>query len=141
MNSQHIEGYEDVLEKTVRINASLPPYAEPRTVSYTAKIPFKALSVRELLIHRIANLSQVACKLLDGEEYLSSIIISRAVVETTAVIYYIDKKMKECLDKDNIEGFDDTVIKLLFGSRNEMTEVISINILTLIEHWSKEKKK
>ena len=127
-----------VIEKSKRINNSLSPYAEPRTVSYKAKIPFKALSLRELLIHRMADLSEVACDLLVEEKFLSSIIIARSLYETTTVAFILDKKMKECLEKNRIEGFDDTIIRLLVGSRTEMTEVESMNILTLIDHWSKD---
>lgn len=44
------------------LKASLPPRIDPATISTKAKIPFKALSVREVLLYRVSELAEAALR-------------------------------------------------------------------------------
>ena len=48
------------MELSSRLKASLPSRVDPATVSTRAKIPFKALCVREVLLYRVSELADAA---------------------------------------------------------------------------------
>lgn len=62
----------------------------------------------------------------------------RAVVETTAMIYWLDKKTAEFLKVRNEEAFDEFLMKGMLGSKDETTPEESYNVLTAINHLDKE---
>ena len=72
---------------TQQIVASLPQRLDPATISLTAKLPFRAMSLREALIHRVADLSEAAVRLYESGQTLPAFVITRALMETAASLY------------------------------------------------------
>jgi len=126
------------LQEAIQLNAQLqtllPEVIHPQEVSSKAKIPYKVLMLRELLIHRMAELSDEARILLSAKKVLPSLILARAAFETTAALFTLRKKIKSVLDSEKLGQIDDEVVKLVLGSRSGIGTVEAFNVLTFIDH-------
>jgi hypothetical protein len=119
------------------IAKQLPTIADPATVSYISKIPFKVLSIRELMIWRVSDLSESAIKLIENFKIVGAIIVIRSIIESVALIYYLLTKVENSIENKSIEGLDDKLMRLLLGGRLAESDAESINVLTLVDHLSK----
>lgn len=119
------------------IKKQLPEIAAQATVSHISKIPFKVLSIRELMIWRVSDLSESAIRLIDNFNIVGAIIIIRSVIESVSLIYYLNTKVENSIEKKSIEGLDDNLMRLLMGGRLAESKTESINVLTLVDHLSK----
>ena len=68
---------------------------------------------------------------------MPAIIVTRAVFETTAVLYFLYNKLKDVIGKKTLDDIDDVLMKFLFGGRTKVAPVESYNILTAINHTDK----
>jgi hypothetical protein len=68
------------------IRDNLPTIVDPRSISYRAKTPFKALCYREGLIWRAEELARNACDCLERGDAVAGIILTRSVTETSAAV-------------------------------------------------------
>ncbi len=118
-----------------QINQNLPQKIEATCYTLNSKLPFKVFSLRELLIHRIGELSFVAINSFKNENIVPSIILIRSVFETTAVLVRLSNKIENVLKNNNeIDAFDDFLMKSLFGCRDGSNDIQAYNILTLVDH-------
>lgn len=109
-----------------------------RAFSTKAKIPHKVHSIREVFGHRIINLSEVAYDLLQKVEIVPALIIIRSILESVAVLYFVKQKIERCINNNSIGNFDDKVMRILFGSRDDTTSLKAIHILNTFDEWNKE---
>ena len=121
-----------------RLSSNLPKEIEAASLSLSSKLPFKAVSLREVLIHRIAELSEVAIELFELKKIVPAIIMTRAVFETTAVLYWLYKSIKQVCATKELGNIDEFFMKSLFGSKDEERLPESYNILTAINHTDKD---
>jgi len=80
---------EEAKNLSQNIKEQLPLLADPATVSHFAKIPFKVLSIRELMIWRVSDLSESAINLIERFHIVGAIILIRAIIECVSLIYYL----------------------------------------------------
>ena len=120
-----------------RLSSNLPKKIEAASLSHYSKLPFKAFSLREALIYRIAELSEVAVELFESEKLVSAIIMTRAVYETTSILYWLFKSLEKVCTKKELGNIDEFFMKSLFGSKNGEMPLESYNILTAIDHTDK----
>jgi hypothetical protein len=99
---------ERALELAFILSNSLSPAVDPATVSKTAKIPFKALLLRELLAYRLAELSTSACELFRDGRTIAATILTRAALEAVAWLFVLDKRVGKCLAKKALGNFPDS---------------------------------
>src|SRR5438094_8724850 len=71
------------------LSASLPAAVDPATVSTKAKIPFKALLLRELFLYRLAEISNAACELFHDGRMIGATILTRACLEAVAWLFVL----------------------------------------------------
>ena len=121
-----------------QLSSNLPKKIKAASLSHYSKLPFKAFSLREVLIHRITELSEVAVELFESEKLVSAIIMTRAVYETTSVLYWLYKRLKQVCATKELGNIDEFFMKSLFGSKNEERLPESYNILTAINHTDKD---
>lgn len=116
-NAQHLAEAQDFSD---RLNASLPDRIQIAALTLKSKLPFKALSIRELLIHRIAALASAAVDLFRQKRAIPAVILTRAIVETAAVMFIFHERMGRFLSDKNkdIAALDDFLMRCLLGSRN-----------------------
>jgi hypothetical protein len=120
------------------IAQSLPAKIEIAALTLESKVPFKALSLRELLIHRVSALATPAVELFEQKRLVPAMVLTRAVIETVALTFALDKELKAFLQNRDIGAFDDFLMKSLMGSRVPDWELQSLNVLTLIQHAEKQ---
>jgi len=123
--------YAETLAANIR--SSLIKRVEPTTPS---KLPFKADSLRNILLYRVSELADDSCKLFRLERHVSASILTRSIIETAALLFLLNKKIKYTIDYDNITDIDAFLIKALLGSRNKLDDLmpVAINVLTTIDH-------
>jgi hypothetical protein len=119
------------------ISASLPKSVPAGGLTLRSKLPFKALSVRELLIHRVSVLASAA--VIDFEEgaVVPGIVLTRAVIETTAVLFCLAEVIDEFLSSKDEAKLDKSLMQSLVGARWPDHPVQSTNVLNLVDRVSK----
>lgn len=139
MNSIKKESFylKEAKELCELINANLPNKIGAASLSHNSKLPFKALSLRALLIYRIVDLSEVAIYLYETNKIVSAIILTRAIFETSAVLYWLHKRLKKVVETRNLGNIDEFLMKHLFGTSDDFIPVDRFNVLTAINHVDK----
>src|SRR5215475_4101125 len=83
----------------LNIRGSLPKALYAGSFTLKSKLPYKATSFRELLIHRVSDIADVAIELYESNRLVPAFILTRALVETTAILYWLHQKSCEFLEK------------------------------------------
>lgn len=134
--------YKELLNKLdefcLRLDNYAPKIVDPASVSTIAKAPFKALSIREITYQRNLELAHSARILFKNKQYLSAFIISRSVIETTAITVYLYFLLKKSTDNFDLKAVDEELMKLLLGGRRNFTSLQSTNIVTIIDKINKK---
>lgn len=125
-------------ELTTNITECLPKEVDARAFTLESKIPFKATSLCEVLIHRIAELASIAVDLYEKDKLVSAFVITRAVIETVAMIYWLHEKVAEFLVSKDIQELDEFLTRAMLGSRDGTTNLESYNVLTAVDRADKE---
>jgi len=118
--------------------ASLPERVEAADLTINSKLPFKLLSLRELLLHRVSALATPAVDLFEQRSGVAAVVLTRAVVETVAVAFVLHKRMKLFLKTKDRSELDEFLMKCLMGSRWKDASHQAQNVLTFIDHVEKE---
>lgn len=92
------------------------------------------------MIHRISDIADAAIELYESDQLVAAFILTRAVVETTAMIYWLYQKSRESLEKPDENSFDEFLMKGILGSKDGTTKYESYNVLTAVDHLDKEFK-
>ncbi len=125
----------EVRQRVQILSENLPTLVDPANISYKAKIPFKVISFREMLIWRAEELSRTAIQMYESEDLASAITLTRAFTETVAAIWYLMK----LVEAGYTEEFDSKMQRLLLGhKRKDMDMPEAINVLTFLEKAEKE---
>jgi hypothetical protein len=114
---------------------SLPTLIPAAGLSH--KLPFKATSIRELLICRMSDLASSATQHLRNHAVVPGAILTRAAVETVAVLFCLNQAVEQFLETHDLDRINSFLMSSLVGSRSEDHPVQSINILTLIDKVTK----
>lgn len=118
---------------TNRIKASLVPHVSAAEIGALSTLPWKLVSSRELLLYRIASLSESAVALYKAQEPVAAVLVTRAILETAATMHSVLATLKSCVEQRSAGGVDEALMNVLFGSRNRMTAEVAINILGRID--------
>lgn len=134
---------EAMLLKEVRgladaIASSLPERIHIAALTLKSKLPFKALSIRELLIHRMSALASPAVELYEAQRVIPAIVLTRATVETLAVLFCLCERITRFLQDKNVSELDSFLMQGLMGSRNDPDLPIAVNVLTSVDRVDKK---
>ena len=110
-----LEMLTEVRERLKILEASLPRQIDPIGISRT-KLPAKVLNYRETLIWRVAELARAALQTLDAEQFAAAVVLTRAAVETSAALWYLDEKVEVAIADNKLGDLDDCVVRLLCGT-------------------------
>jgi len=120
------------------IREGLPKGVNARAFTLESKLSFKVTSLREVLIHRIAELALTAVELYESDKLVSAFVVTRAVIETVAMIYWLHEKVMEFLSSKDIQKLDDFLMRAMLGSRDGTTSLDSYNVLAAVDRVDKE---
>jgi hypothetical protein len=90
-----------------RIAQSLPGNVAAASLTRKSKLPYKAVSLREILIHRVSALSTAAVEMFEQQRLVPAVVLTRAIVETVAVTFNLHKKLTEFPESMDIDGMDE----------------------------------
>jgi len=121
-----------------QFKSNLPNRVDPASLTWKSKIPWKAVNLREALLYRITELGESAIDLYEKQNrIISAYIITRAVHETTALFYSFYLRLKMVTDDHSLKDFDEFLMKLLFGWKNDKDFPPAINILNAVDKLDK----
>jgi HJR/Mrr/RecB family endonuclease len=120
------------------LETNLPRRVDPMAVSPTAKLPFKALSYREALIWRMAELSRTALDSFMSDKLASAILLTRAAIETTAALWYLCAKVDAALTAGAVGDIDAYLMRLIMGSKTDPEMPQALNVLTFVDYANKD---
>lgn len=114
--------------------------ALPRAVPITskAKIPHKVLCWREALYYRTTELARGALDLYNSKRYTSSILLIRGLMETTAFVYWLLRRIRISIETRSVGDIDDFLMRGLLGGREPEASLKAYNVLSAIDHLDKE---
>lgn len=76
-------------------------------ISVIAKVPYKALQIREALLYRATDLAEAACILFEIDNLVSVVCIMRAFQETLAVLFYVNRKVGKAIEPEILGEVED----------------------------------
>ncbi len=133
--------FEEQLERLENLCKELeqnaPQYVDPASVSTKAKIPFKALALREIIYLRNLELCKSCLALYKQKLPIAAFICTRAVLETCSILFYLYLLVDEAVTSEKVGDIDEKLMKLLLGGRKGYTKYESINILTIVKKIDK----
>ena len=120
------------------LSECLPKRVDPASISYTAKIPWKAIVYREALIWRTEELARTSYEMFTRNELASAVILTRACMESVAAMWYLQEKIQHVIDTKEAGDINDVLMRLLMGSKNDITDIESVSVLTFVEKINKD---
>lgn len=100
------------------IASSLPDRIQIVALSLKSKLPFKAISLRELLLNRVSALATPAVELFERDQIIPAVVLTRSIVETFALFYALHQRLVRFLAAKNSAELDDFLMRSLVGTRN-----------------------
>ncbi|EDM57646.1 MULTISPECIES: hypothetical protein [Vibrio] len=108
-------------------------------VAHKWKCTHRSLVLRELTFWRITDLIEQAYLLHKNEHALGVRILLRSAIETSAVLIYLNQRMVAVMSgKLAFSEFSDISSQLLLGSKNEVTNLSAINVMTVLKHCERK---
>lgn len=126
------------LEVNGRLKTSLPPRIDPATISTRAKIPFKALCIREVLLYRVSELADAALACYQRDQLVAAATLTRALLESVALLYWFFNELKATVVDEDTSKIDKFLEKALVGARNEATPLLAHNVMNAIDVVTKD---
>lgn len=125
-----------------RLKLSLPKETKAASFSLESKNPFKLTVLRESLLYRIYDLSETIQLLINNDKYIPSILLVRACIETTALLFSTSERLNKSLIANNFAELSQFLDRAILGNRlkNKTLDTIdlqSVNVLTCIEALEK----
>jgi len=119
------------------LGQSLPTQVDPASISFSAKIPFKALCYREGLIWRAEELGRTACETYALGDIVAGILLTRALTETAAALWYLKELIEDQLADGPKPDLNEKVEALLLGHKIASDMPQAINVLTFLDRIDK----
>lgn len=126
------------LELSERLKASLPPRIDPATISTRAKIPFKALCIREVMLYRVSELADAALTCYQRDQLVATATLTRALLESVAFLYWLFNELKAAVEDGDTRKIDEFLGRALVGTRNEATPLLAHNVMNAIDVVTKD---
>jgi hypothetical protein len=106
--------------------------------SVTAKIPSKLAAVTGTLAWRAHDFAVLACELLERKRVIPGAVITRSLMETTALFYLVYRKTERAVSEGSLVVLDDFLVRCMSGNRLGNGDPDAPSILTAIQALDKE---
>ncbi|RPH79238.1 MAG: hypothetical protein EHM80_08355 [Nitrospiraceae bacterium] len=126
------------LEFNGRLKTSLPPRIDPATISTRAKIPFKALCIREVILYRVSELADAALACYQRDQLVVAATLTRALLESVALLYWLFNELQAAVAAEDTSKIDEFLGRALVGARNEATPLLAHNVMNAIDIVTKD---
>ena len=102
------------------------------------KLPSKIAGVLGALCWRGHDFATLACELFERQRVIPGATMARALMETTALVFLLHKKISHAILQRDIISLDDFLVRCLAGNRLESGDPKALNVLTAIQALDKE---
>lgn len=119
------------------LSQGLPDGFDIAMLTLNTKLPFKALSYREALFHRFADLSMSAVESISANRPVSAATLTRGGMETMARTLELEHKLQKYLLNPSETDLDGFLMNRLFGANNNPDLPEATNILGAIDRATK----
>lgn len=126
----------EVRARADALRASLPLSVDVVALGVRSKAPFQLLCTREALIWRTEELARTACDTLERNDLAAAALLARATLESAALLWRLMEVLVE-RQKLSKQELNDTLMKMLTGSRLWQDLPQSLQILTCIDRMEK----
>jgi hypothetical protein len=116
MENSHVSLMDEIRGRLELLESNLPGCVDAMTVSPLSKLPYKALIYREALIWRMVELGRAAFESFERDRLVAALVLTRAVVETSAALWYLCAKIAAAVGSKTIGDIDDDLMKLVAGT-------------------------
>ncbi len=87
----------------------------PTTGWHATPTHLKVVTLQENLVRRQAELSEIACTLFSSSKELPGLLITRSIMETTAILFFLKEKVEAAISSRTKQHFDAELLFLLQG--------------------------
>jgi len=123
---------------TTHSPAAHQSFVAPNGRVIVAKIPTKLATVLGALAWRAKELADLSHELFKRDHLVPAIILTRALMESTALLYTVFKKTTVSIEARELATIDEYLVRCLAGSRKNANDPQSPNVLTAVQHLEKE---
>jgi hypothetical protein len=128
---------EEISLKLDAIKLILPKGVDSKIKKFNFSVPFKIISIRDALLHRLVNLGEESVMLHGHKSLIPFLLTVRACLETAALIFSLNRYIEAALDGNSLDLLTDQLHRTALGSRNSTTDFDSVNILGAIDKLEK----
>ncbi len=119
------------------IECNLPKEIDENIMGDKTHVVNKYFTARAGLMYRSYELALSAHECAVNNQIAASITLTRAFVETVSVVGYLNHKVNDFNKNKDLTAFNETVMRVMLGSRSDGALHPSVNILTIIGHIDK----
>ena len=101
------------LEFNGRLKTSLPPRIDPATISTRAKIPFKALCIRDVMLYRVSELADAALACYQRDQLVVAATLTRALLESVALLYWLFNELQAAVAAEDTSKIDEFLARII----------------------------
>ncbi len=127
----------EAIDRVELLTMNLPTVVDPASISLQAKIPTKVLCYREAMIWRTEELTRSACHHFESDDLASAITLTRAAIEGIAATWYLKASVEKVVKSGSVGAFDERIMRLLLGSKNDISDLNAFNALDFIDSVDK----
>lgn len=103
-----------------------------------SKLARKVATYKEALLYRVVALASGCAWNWNRDDVLGTVLTSRALIETVAVLMDLDKRLASLLDREDLVSIDALIMSRSFSTRDEdwltnYPDARAVNVLTIIE--------
>jgi len=120
------------------IATSLPASVDPAMFTLKSKTPFAAVSVREVLIHRVSALAIPAVEQFEAHRFLAGIVLTRSVLETVAIAFAVERALNRFLRVQNKEAVHKYLMQVLLARGTPGSKYKPMDITGLVDSLDKK---
>jgi hypothetical protein len=118
--TEGMDGMEPLVKARLLADAiaqSLPTSIPIGALPHSSKLPFKIISLREMLFHRASALATPAVSLLEERNVVSGVLLTRALIETVAMLADLHAKLEAFVQAPDVEALGTFLMGSLFANQ------------------------
>jgi hypothetical protein len=117
---------EKIAGRLESLEFNLPKRIDAMAISPMSKLPVKVLLYRGALIWRLVELGRAASENFAADRLVAGIIVTRAVVETTAALWFLCSKVDTAVDSNDLGNIDEYLMRMNVGTATGSTAQDSV---------------
>jgi hypothetical protein len=129
---------DEARRRVEKVRERLPLSVSASALGVRSSAPYLLLCLRAALLWRTEELGRCACDVLARDDVAAGILLTRAVIESTAMMWRL-KELLEDRAKLGPKELNNILDKMLYGWKKSASELPeALNVLTLIDRMDRQ---